>query len=60
MKYYTKKQTTELVGEHFHDFNKFMFGQTVPIVDGEDAFYKHDVDKFLESRGLPVGEGKEL
>jgi hypothetical protein len=46
-----KHQVLLVIGkERWEEFEKFMEGQTVSIIDGEVDYYEHDVDNFLNNK----------
>jgi hypothetical protein len=54
MEYYTKEQTENLLKENNIDiesFDKWMFGQTCPIENGELCYYKYDIDRLIRYKG---------
>lgn len=52
--HYTEQQIRELLDKNnitLEAFNKWMTGQTCPIVDGEFCYYQYDVDRFIRYKG---------
>ena len=48
MNYYTEKEVREMLGKiKWEDFIAWMFGKTVPVINGKCAYYKIDVDIFI-------------
>lgn len=51
---YTKEETLNLLRKHKcseESFYNYMFGRTIPIIDGACCYFIKDVDMFLHSYG---------
>jgi hypothetical protein len=58
MRYYTPEEVEKLIPKELEDkFDRFMMGKTCGIVDGKQALYKHDVDKFLVRNDIEPLDG---
>ncbi len=50
-----ERKVTE-AGGSVETFNKWMRGQTCPVVDDEMAYYQYDVDRFIKYKCDPKNE----
>ena len=48
--YYVKDIQNYLTSAEFEDFNNFMRGQTIGIVNNKKLVYKHDFDRWKNGR----------
>jgi nicotinamide riboside kinase len=52
MRHYTTKQLEQILAENnitADEFARWIYGQTCPLIEGELAYYKWDVDRFIKN-----------
>lgn len=62
MDYYTREKTKRLIeaaGGDIAVFDGWMRGQTCPVKHGKEAYWKHDVDRFIRYKCDPKNEPVE-